>query len=423
MSQPSGPSPAAREAFEYSQPTRFVFGTGQLSQLPKLVDEWAGPVPRVLLVTGRSNLRATGVLDAVCHSLSPHHITIFDQVPTNPSPEIAQQAIDACRSNNCNIVVAIGGRKPHRHRQDNRPACSRLLRHDVLPAPTQHHRLRGLPCIAVPTTSGSSSEVTPFAVTWDKEAAVRYPIAHPNLYPKVAIVDPDLVVTMPPSLAAATGMDAFTSAFEAYWSSHAQPVSDVLALECISLYRENLESSCLQGNADARAKCALASSSVRHGLQQCPHHRPSRLWHTPQPLLRHRTRGSRRHHLACFPPLECTNLRAKAGALAEGHAVRIAARSFRYLDWHDAALQHQHPLGRPRRGPRRPATHLRPCLERATDAVQPPSHDRRPRRLPLGGHPLDSEDPSRTLSSWVTSPPVTSKGIRNLFRLTCVSSL
>ncbi len=260
MSQPSGPSPAAREAFEYSQPTRFVFGTGQLSQLPKLVDEWAGPVPRVLLVTGRSNLRATGVLDAVCHSLRPHHITIFDQVPTNPSPEIAQQAIDTCRSNNCNIVVAIGGGSPIDIGKIT--ALLALGSSDMMSYQRQPTTIdfAGLPCIAVPTTSGSSSEVTPFAVTWDKEAAVRYPIAHPNLYPKVAIVDPDLVVTMPPSLAAATGMDAFTSAFEAYWSSHAQPVSDVLALECISLYRENLESSCLEGNADARAKCALASS-------------------------------------------------------------------------------------------------------------------------------------------------------------------
>ena len=118
----------------------------------------------------------------------------------------------------------------------------------------------GLPCIAVPTTSGSSSEVTPFAVTWDKEAGGRYPIAHPGLFPKVAIVDPNLAVSMPSDLAAVTGMDAFTSAFEAYWSNQGQPVSDVLALECISLYRENLELSCLQGSAESRAKCALAAS-------------------------------------------------------------------------------------------------------------------------------------------------------------------
>jgi alcohol dehydrogenase class IV len=258
--RPGEPLPAPREAFEYSQPTRLVFGTGRLGDLPRLVDEWAGPVAKVLLVTGRSNLRSTGVLDAVCLSLSPHRITLFDRVPTNPSPEITQQAIDLCRSNECNIVVAIGGGSPLDVGKITAllaPGSADLMSYQREPKTIS---FEGLPCIAVPTTSGSSSEVTPFAVTWDKEAAVRYPLAHPGLYPKVAIVDPDLTVSMPPDLAASTGMDAFTSAFEAYWSSYAQPVSDVLALECISLYRDNLESSCLEGSADARAKCALASS-------------------------------------------------------------------------------------------------------------------------------------------------------------------
>lgn len=260
MTQSPGPSAAAREAFEYSQPTRFVFGAGQLRQLPQLVDEWAGPNASVLLVTGRTSLRASGVLESVCHGLQSHRITLFDEVPTNPSPEVAQRAIDLCRGNACNIVVAIGGGSPLDVGKITAllaPGPGDLVAYQREPKAIN---FEGLPCIAVPTTSGSSSEVTPFAVTWDKEEAVRYPLAHPGLYPKVAIVDPDLAVSMPPDLAAATGMDAFTSAFEAYWSSHAQPVSDVLALECISLYRENLEASCLEGSADARAKCALASS-------------------------------------------------------------------------------------------------------------------------------------------------------------------
>ena len=261
MAEPSGgASPAAREAFEYSQPTRLVFGAGRLGDLPRLVDEWAGPVARVFLVTGRSNLRATGVLDAICQSLSPHRVTLFDRVPTNPSPEVTQQAIDLCRSNECNIVVAIGGGSPLDVGKITAlvaPGELDLMHYQQNPRGID---FEGLPCIAVPTTSGSSSEVTPFAVTWDKEEGRRYPMAHRGMYPKVAIVDPNLAVTMPPELAAATGMDAFTSAFEAYWSVRAQPVSDVLALECISLYRYNLEASCLEGNAEARAKCALASS-------------------------------------------------------------------------------------------------------------------------------------------------------------------
>ena len=260
MTQGLRPSAAAREAFEYSQPTRLVFGAGRLADLPRLVDELAGPNASVFLATGSTSLRASGVLDAVCRGLSAHRIILFDRVPTNPSPEVTQQAIDLCRSNECNIVVAIGGGSP----LDVGKITALLA-----PGPadlmsylqdTKSIDFDGLPCIAVPTTSGSSSEVTPFAVTWDKEAGGRYPIAHPGLFPKVAIVDPNLAVSMPSDLAAVTGMDAFTSAFEAYWSNQAQPVSDVLALECISLYRENLELSCLQGSAESRAKCALAAS-------------------------------------------------------------------------------------------------------------------------------------------------------------------
>ena len=260
MTQGLRPSDAAREAFEYSQPTRLVFGARRLAELPRLVDEFAGPNASVFLATGSSSLRASGVLDAVCQGLSAHRIILFDRVPTNPSPEITQQAIDLCRSNECNIVVAIGGGSPLDVGKITAllaPGPADLMSYLQDPKSIDFD---GLPCIAVPTTSGSSSEVTPFAVTWDKEAGGRYPIAHPGLFPKVAIVDPNLAVSMPTDLAAATGMDAFTSAFEAYWSNQAQPVSDVLALECISLYRENLELSCLQGSLESRAKCALAAS-------------------------------------------------------------------------------------------------------------------------------------------------------------------
>ena len=260
MSQDAGPSALARQAFEYSQPTHLVFGAGRLSELPRLVDELVGPSASVFLVTGRSSLRASGVLDAVCSGLASHRVTLFERVPTNPSPEVTQQAIESCRTNECQIVVAIGGGSPLDVGKITAllaPGSADLMSYQQDPKSIDFD---GLPCIAVPTTSGSSSEVTPFAVTWDKEAGGRYPMAHPGLFPRVAIVDPNLAVSMPPDLAAVTGMDAFTSAFEAYWSVQAQPVSDLLALECIGLYRDNLEPSCIEGNADARAKCALAAS-------------------------------------------------------------------------------------------------------------------------------------------------------------------
>ena len=260
MSQEAGPSAQAREAFAYSLPTRLVFGPGRLKELPQLVDELAGPGARVFLVTGQHSLRSSGVLDAVGQGLESHQVTLFDKVPTNPSPAVTEQALQSCRSHDCDVVVAIGGGSP----LDVGKIAALLARGkgslmSYLEDPASID-FQGLPCIAVPTTSGSSSEVTPFAVAWDKDAGMRYPLAHPGLFPAVAIVDPELAATMPANLAAVTGMDAFTSAFEAYWSVKAHPVSDLLALECIRLYRENLEASCLTGSGEARARCALAAS-------------------------------------------------------------------------------------------------------------------------------------------------------------------
>ena len=119
---------------------------------------------------------------------------------------------------------------------------------------------RGLPCIAVPTTSGSSGEVSPYSVLWDKANNEKLGLGHSFLMPDVALVDPELALSMPSGLAAVTGMDAFTSAFEAYWSTDANPVADVLALEAIRLFSQGLEQSCADGVYEARAKCALGAT-------------------------------------------------------------------------------------------------------------------------------------------------------------------
>jgi alcohol dehydrogenase len=120
-----------------------------------------------------------------------------------------------------------------------------------------HH---GVPFIAVPTTSGSSSEVTAGAAVWDWEAKRSINLIHPGMFPDVAIVDPELALTMPKELAALTGIDAFTSAFESYWSIEAEPVSDALDLQVIRSFANHLEKSCNVGDLDSRSECSLAAT-------------------------------------------------------------------------------------------------------------------------------------------------------------------
>ena len=191
-----------------------IFGPGRLAELPAAIEQVAGAQARVFLVTGQRNLRESGVLQKVVDSTGTPRVTLFDRVPPFPGPQVVADALDACRRSSSHLVVAIGGGSaidtgkivsvlmPHEGSWDEYLAGERKI---------SHH---GVPFIAVPTTSGSSSEVTAGAAVWDWEAKRSINLIHPGMFPDVAIVDPELALTMPKELAALTGIDAFTSAFE-----------------------------------------------------------------------------------------------------------------------------------------------------------------------------------------------------------------
>jgi alcohol dehydrogenase class IV len=247
--------------FGWLAPTRVAFGPGALGQLPALAREAAGPEARVFLVTGRKSLEASGTLRHVLDGLGPARVTHFSDVPPFPSPETADQAAAACRAAGAGVVVAVGGGSA----LDVGKAAAMLARHDG-PVTDYAERRRawerpGLPVVAVPTTSGSSSEVTPFAAFWSPAAKRSWHLAGPRLFPAIAVVDPELALGMPPQLAAVTGADAFTSAFESYWSTEAGPLTDALNLEVIRLFATHLERSVRGGDPEARAACALAATT------------------------------------------------------------------------------------------------------------------------------------------------------------------
>ena len=246
--------------FTWFNPTKVNFGVGGLGKLRSIVDDIAGPDSRVFLVTGRHSLRAQGTLQRVLDDLGETRVTLFDKASPFPSPELVDSALEECRAAGAHLVVAIGGGSP----LDLGKAVSILMTHE---GTSREYGLgertlqrRGIPFIAVPTTSGSSSEVTPFAALWDMEARRSMRFGSPLSFPAVAIVDPELTLSMPKALAAATGMDAFTSAFEAYWSLESEPLADVIELEVIRLFTANLERSCIQGDSESRSWCALAAT-------------------------------------------------------------------------------------------------------------------------------------------------------------------
>jgi alcohol dehydrogenase class IV len=247
--------------FAWHAPTRVVFGPGALARLPGLVDELAGSDARIFLVTGRKHLAASGLRDRVLAALGRERVTVFDRVPPFPPPEAVDDAAAACRVARATIVVAIGGGSV----MDVAKLAALLATHDGTAREYGDKRRTfarpGLPVIAAPTTSGSSSEVTPFAALWDMTGARSFHVATPQLFPAVALVDPELALDMDGQLAAVTGADAFTSAFESYWSREAAPLSDAVNLEVIRLYATHLERSTRTADPAARAACALAATA------------------------------------------------------------------------------------------------------------------------------------------------------------------
>ena len=247
-------------SFTWQNPTKVIFGAGELANLPSIVEDVAGTDCHIFLVTGSHSLRGRGILRQVIESLGVAKVTLFDEVTPFPSPDLVDSALEACRNSPSDVVVAVGGGSA----MDLAKCVAILMTHDGKSTEfaTRAKTLvrQGLPFIAVPTTSGSSSEVTSGAALWDMTAKRSMSLSSPLMFPTVALVDPQLTMSMSKALAAVSGMDAFTSAFESYWSLDSEPLADAIDLEVIKMFAENLERSCIQGDLESRSACALAAT-------------------------------------------------------------------------------------------------------------------------------------------------------------------
>ena len=241
---------------------RLVTGPGCFDQLGELAKELGR---RALVVTGTSAMRKAGVTDRAGERLSAAGVEprLFEEIAGEPTAAQVDAGRRLCREERCDVVIGIGGGSP----VDAAKAVAALA-HAEAPA-SEYVRGRtadaGLPCIAVATTSGTGAEVTPNAVISDPEGAVKASIRGPGVLPKTAVVDPDLTLTCPPDVTAASGMDALTQAIESYVSIHATPVTDGLAFEAARLLLRHLPAAFDDGS-DRAAREACAYGSVMAGM-------------------------------------------------------------------------------------------------------------------------------------------------------------
>lgn len=241
--------------FIFQVPPRIVFGAGSAH---KVGDEARTFGTTAMVVTGRASTTKTGALNKVVASLEAAGITAvaFPEVESDPSVETVEKGAALAKDKGVDVLVALGGGSP----MDAAKGIAILMTND---GPIQKYEKEqpanpGTPIIAVPTTAGTASEITRFTVITDPAAKVKMLIAFAGIIPKVAVLDPELTVSMPPSVTAATGMDALTHATEAYISKVGNQLTAVQALEAIELIGGNLIRAVMNGgDIEARQNMLL----------------------------------------------------------------------------------------------------------------------------------------------------------------------
>jgi alcohol dehydrogenase class IV len=224
------------KSFSFASPTRIVFGPGCVTNTGREVVDAGGT--KVLLVTDEG-VRKAGLVDGVVDSLQKAGVgvVVYDRVETNPALAVVEAGFALYRQEGCDALVAVGGgssidtAKAIGVLANNPPPLAQYEGADKVPNPIP-------PLVAVPTAAGTGAEVTFSAVITDPERHYKISVRSPKQAPRVALLDPNLLTTLPPRLAAMTGMDTLTHAVEAYTSTSANPLSDVLALEAIRMTGE-----------------------------------------------------------------------------------------------------------------------------------------------------------------------------------------
>jgi alcohol dehydrogenase class IV len=246
--------------FRFYGPTEIRFGAGRLVELGEVVKQHGC---RALLVSGQGLAYRQG-LEVALQSLQSAgvEVTHYDKVTANPTLEAIQQGAELARACACDVIVAAGGGSSI----DAGKGIAVAATHpgsawDYLYFRGQQPTSAALPIIAVPTTSGTGSHVTRVSVITDTATKVKSAIANDHIFPRCAIVDPTLMVSMRTGLTACTGFDAFSHAFESYINVSATPFTDLLAMESMRLIAQYLPAALANGeNIEPRSQMAWADT-------------------------------------------------------------------------------------------------------------------------------------------------------------------
>ena len=246
------------KTFTITQPTRLTFGAGSVDTLAALARSFGGTKAFLVVDPG---VKQAGLLDKITTPLKRDKLAfeIYDQLTPEPGLKLADKGCALAKKAKCDCVIGVGGGSA----MDVAKAVAILMTNggkaeDYLGL--GKIKKPGVPKIMVPTTAGTGAEVTFTAVFINEKTKSKGGMNGDPLYPEAALLDPELTLSMPPHVTAATGIDAFIPAVEAYLSTQAHPISDMYALEAIELISQNLPKAYAHGgNLEARTNMMLGS--------------------------------------------------------------------------------------------------------------------------------------------------------------------
>ena len=252
------------DIYEFRGATRYILGPGSINRL----GEQASVLGRKALLVLEPGLAEAGLEEKITASLAngcPDFV-LFKDFVQEPEPDQADQAAATAREAGCDVVIGVGGGSA----MDLAKAAAVLVTNQgravdyigvgLVPKP-------GLPTIMVPTTAGTGSEVTWTAVFTKRAEKAKGGINSPHMYPTLALLDPELTVSLPAGLTASTGMDALCHAIESFTSVKASPMSDLASGKAIQLIAQYLPVAVADGrNLEARENMLLGSLLAGLGL-------------------------------------------------------------------------------------------------------------------------------------------------------------
>jgi alcohol dehydrogenase class IV len=248
--------------FQFATATRIVFGAGKVGEVAAEAREMGF---HALVATGRDPDRAAGIVDALRGADLAVTTFAFEGEPTVAA---VRQGVELARAMQCDLVIAFGGGSPI----DGGKAIAAILGNggdplDYLEVVGKGQKIHSpsVPFIAIPTTAGTGSEVTRNAVLASTEHKVKASLRSPLMLPRLAVVDPELTLDLPPAITASTGLDALTQLIEPYVSARRNPMTDMFCLEGVRRAGRSLGKAFREGG-DVAARTDMAMASLLGGL-------------------------------------------------------------------------------------------------------------------------------------------------------------